>query len=357
MVVFYILLLVPMMMQCVSVKGDHITYNKKNERALAFFFVFLTLLVMLRHESVGTDTQNYIRIFDDFSRMDWRQAGSKTVEFGFSFFNKFVLLFTKEPQIFLIIAAIIPMVMIYSTYKRLCVDTSLTIVLFCTLSTFVMLFSGIRQTIAIGIGFIAYEYARKKKPVPFIITVLVAITFHTSAFMLLVMYPLYHARITQKRLYAVIPILALIFIYNKPIFSILSLILSRFTKYKGVISSTGAYTMLILFAVFTVWAYLIPDESKMDVETIGLRNILLFSLMLQMFAPLHTLAMRLNYYYIVFLPLLIPKIIQYRSIRWKQVAVLGRHIMVVFFLAYFFYSAYTGVNLRVFPYHFFWESV
>lgn len=355
--VFFILLVVPLLIQHCTIKGYVVDSQKRKKIALAFFFVFLTILVGLRGKGIGTDTNNYINHFGRVLNLTWGEIGNNVEERGFIYYNKIISFFTREPQVYFMITAIVTVAMIYPTYKRLCVDTALTIVLFSTMSTFVMLFSGIRQMLAVGIGFISYECVRKKKMLSFILVVLVAISFHTSAFMLLVMYPLYHARITQKRLYAVIPILALIFIYNKPIFSILSLILSRFTKYEGVISSTGAYTMLILFAVFTVWAYLIPDESKMDVETIGLRNILLFSLMLQMFAPLHTLAMRLNYYYIVFLPLLIPKIIQYRSIRWKQVAVLGRHIMVVFFLAYFFYSAYTGVNLRVFPYHFFWESV
>ena len=53
--------------------------------------------------------------------------------------------------------------------------------------------------------------------------------------------------------------------------------------------------MLILFALFTVFAFIIPDELIIDKETTGLRNFLLLSLVLQMFAPLHSLAMRLNY--------------------------------------------------------------
>ena len=115
--------------------------------------------------------------------------------------------------------------------------------------------------------------------------------------------------------------------------------------------------MLILFAIFAVFVFVIPDDSAIDDETIGLRNFLLLSLMIQMFAPLHNLAMRMKYYYIIFIPLLLPKAIACRSKRWNQIALLGRHSMVVFLLIYFFINAYSGSNLRVFPYHFFWESV
>lgn len=358
MAVFYLLLLVPIMLQHISVRGESINYENKNRHALTFFFIWLTVLVMLRHESVGNDTKNYIYYFKLFSEMSWSQIGYYSQEIGFSYFNKIVSLFTETPQIYLAITAIASSVMMYPTYKRLCVDASLTIVLFCTMSTFVMMFSGIRQMLAIGIGFLAYECTRNKKLVPFILAVLLAISMHTSAFMLVFMYPLYHAKITRKWLLAVVPVLAVVFMFNKQIFTAFGLILAQYTKYDTSITQTGAYTILFLFVVFTIFAFVIPDEASLDVETIGLRNFLLFSLAIQMFAPLHALAMRMNYYYIIFIPLLLPKIIKYRSVRWGQVAIWGRHIMVLFFLSYFFYKAYSGTaGLHVFPYHFFWESV
>ena len=171
------------------------------------------------------------------------------------------------------------------------------------------------------------------------------------------MYPLYHAKITKKWLYAVVPLLAIVFVFNQQFFSVLTLILTKYIDYDASVTQTGAYTMLILFVVFAIFAFLIPEETLLDRETIGLRNFLLLSVVLQMFAPLHTIAMRMNYYYIIFIPLLIPKIIKCRSKRWGRVAIVGRNVMVIFFLIYFFANAYTGGNLNVFPYHFFWENI
>lgn len=357
MAIFYVLLLVPMLIQHIAIKSYRIDYQKRNQKALEFFFFLLTLMVMLRHERVGNDTGNYVYYFKEISRLEWRHLGGKDLELGFLVFCKAVSMLFDNPQVFFAIIAIAVTAMIYPTYKRLCIDASLTIVLFCTMSTFVMMFSGIRQMIAIGIGFIAYEYTREKKKVHFSAAVILAMLFHVSAFMLLFMYPLYHAKITRKWLYVIVPVQAVFFLLNKPIFSILTIFLARFTRFEAELSSTGAYTMLILFAAFAVFAFLIPKESVLDAEIVGLRNFLLFSVMLQMFAPLHMLAMRLNYYYIIFIPLLIPKIIQYRSKRWNQVALLGRNVMVVFFLVYFFWNATREGNLNVFPYHFFWETV
>lgn len=360
MIVFIALLLVPMAIQHFSLNPTNAIakYDKKNQLALGLFFILLTLLVMLRHETIGNDTRNYIHFFEQYAKMNWQEIATASKEWGFPYFNKLVSLLTKEPQVFLAITAIITVLMIYPTYRRLCTDASLTIMLFCTMSTFVMLFSGIRQMLAIGIGFLAYECTRKKKIILFILCVLLAIMFHTSAFMLVFMYPLYHARITAKWLWVVVPVMTLIFIFNEQIFLFLSIFIKEYTKYDVSITYTGAYAMLILFALFTLFSFWIPDETQLDQETIGLRNFLLFSLALQMFAPLHSLAMRMNYYYIIFVPLLLPKIIHHSSARFNQVAVVARHIMVIFFLFYFIYTIATSEStLNVFPYHFFWENV
>ena len=358
MVVFFVLLFVPMLIQHVVINKRYaIDYEKKNKRALTFFFIALTVLVMLRHESVGNDTRSYSMFFERYAETSWASLSNAPLEIGYLYFNKLISLISKEPQFFLAVSAIAVSLMMYPTYRRSCEDASLTVMLFCIMSTFVMMFSGIRQMLAIGIGFIAYEFTRKKKLIPFVIAVCLALSFHTSAFMLVFMYPLYHARITKKWLYVVIPALIAVFIFNRPIFSVLAMLIERYTNYAGDIASTGAYTMLILFTIFAVFSFVIPDEKRIDKETIGLRNFLLFSLVIQMFAPLHTLAMRMNYHYIIFIPLLLPKVISFRNKRWEQVAVLGRHVMVVFFFLYFFFSAMGSGNLNVFPYHFFWESV
>lgn len=357
MAVFYVLLLVPILIQHIAIKGLHIDYKKKNKTALAFFFSLLTVLVMFRHEGVGNDTRNYIHYFEKYCWLDWNRLADPGLEIGYAYFNKIIAAVSQEPHFFLAVAAAAVSALIYPTYKRLCTDVSLTIVLFCIMSTFVMMFSGIRQMLAVGMGFVAYEFTRRGKWLPFIATIFLALMFHASAFMLVFMYPLYHAKITKKWLYVVVPVLAGVFVLNRPIFSFMTAALARFSRFESAASSTGAYTMLLLFGAFTVFSFLIPQDSELDEETIGLRNFLLLSLVIQMFAPIHLLAMRMNYYYIIFIPLLLPRIIQYRSRRWSQVAILARHVMVVFFLIYFFANASGGGGLHVFPYHFFWENV
>lgn len=355
--IFVILLIIPIIMQHIVIKGFYIDYKTRNQRALVFFFALLTILLMFRHADVGNDTRNYIRIFENFSNMDWKNILSMPMEMGFACFNKLFSLISKQPQFFFAVVAFGINAMIYPTYKRLCVDSTLTIVLFCAMPTFVMMFSGIKQMIAIGLGFLVYDFTRRKKPLQATIVAALAVLFHTSAIMLFFMYPLYNVKIRKKWLVVVVPAMAIVFKFNRQFFSFLTLVLEQFTEYTHSMTETGAYAMLLLFFLFAVFSFIIPDENRLDEETIGLRNFLLFSLMLQMFAPLHTIAMRMNYYYIIFIPLLLPKVIEYRRKRWTQVAVIARYVMVGFFSVYFFISLTGDANLNVYPYHFFWERV
>lgn len=316
----------------------------------------LTILVMFRHKYIGNDTANYIHYFGLFSRMDWSFTGPDSLEIGYMVINKLISLIYNDPHFFLAVIGFAVSAMLYPTYRRLCVDPALTITLFCTMTTFAMLFSGIRQMLAVGIGVIAYEFARKKWLIPFIIAIVVATTIHSSAFVLAFIYPLYHVRITKKIFYYSIPLLVLLFIFNRQIFGFIGSYLERFTRFNISETTTSAYSTLIMILIFTVFAFLIPDDRELDDETIALRNILLFSLILQMFAPVHLLAMRMNYYFIIFIPLLIPKIIEKPRIRFRQVALIARYVMVIFFFVYFFITATPGNKLHIIPYHFFWEN-
>lgn len=351
---FYVLVFVPLTIQIVAIKG--IDYKKKNKFAMIFFFLWLMVLIVLRHKTIGNDTINYMNIFDKICYMNFSELYSFSSEIGYVMLNKIVSFFTHNPQIMIAVIGVLTIVLFMPTYLRLLEDTGLTVALFCIMSTFTMFFSGLRQMLAIGIGLIAYHFVRKKNIWLFLLFVLIAFTFHNSAIMLLLMYPIYHTKITKNWLYFVVPAMALIFIFNKQIFSSLTFLMSESTRFVGDIESTGAYTMIILFVLFGVFSYIVPDESKIDDETRGLRNFLLLSIALQMFAPVNFLAMRMNYYYIIFIPLLIPKIIKYQKDEFGNVGFIARNCMVVFFIAYFLYSAHMGVGLNTFPYKFFWEN-
>lgn len=353
----YVLLVLPLFIPDKKIRWLVKDKTYSSERpSMKLFWTLLFVLLILRHESVGRDIPTYKAIFQYISRSDWNTAVFRSSEIGNNFLNKIISVFTTDFRLVIVASALLECFFISKAYIRYSDDTALTVSLFIIMSNFVLLFSGIRQSIAISLGFLAFEQVRKKRFVRFFAVVVFAMMFHTSAFMLLFMYPLYHMRLRKKSLFWITPLLVFVFIFNGRIFSFLTRILELFTKYDGTIKYTGSYTMLVLFILFAIFAYTVPEESRMDTDTIGMRNFLLFSVGLQMFSPLHTVAMRMNYYYMAFIPLLIPRVIQYSSLRWKQVADVARYIMIAFFIAYFFIIVANANVLDTFPYHFLWEK-
>lgn len=323
--------------------------------AMKIFWGLLFLLLALRHETVGIDLKVYKRIYNIIDESSWGRALGRSPEIGWSFLNKLVAVLGGNFRWVIIIAAWMETYALSKAYLKYSEDSALTVVLFMNMMNFVILFSGLRQSIAIAMGLWAFEYVRQKKVMPFLGVVAMAIMFHTSAFMLLLMYPLYHVKIKKKWLLFIVPLLLIVYVFKQQVFSFLGLILSLFTDYDVTIQQTDAFAMLVLFILMAVFAFVVPDEQELDADTIGMRNFLLLSVALQMFASLHNTAMRMNYYYIAFIPLLIPRIIERRSERWKQVAVLARGFMLLFFIVFFFATAPADNLLDTFPYRFLWE--
>lgn len=334
-------------------------YLQKRSTAapITAFFLILTVLVMFRALSVGADTGNYRYYFHRIKRLEWNELGEFGLEYAYVLLNKVVSVISDSEQTLFAIAALISVIPMYLLYKEDCDYVPLKILIFVNLSMFPMLFSGIRQAIAVSVGIIAYFYVRKKRLLLFLVAVVIAFLFHRSAFVLLALYPVCRVRLRKKHLWFVVPIIAAVFVFNRQIFSILTLFVADYFG-NVAMTQTGAYTIILLFALFSVFSFVIPEESELDDETISLRNVLLLATCLQFFAPLHSIAMRMNYYFIVLIPVLVPRIIVCAKQNMKQLAQIANIVMCVFFFVYFFFTAYSGSNpLNMFPYTFFWENV
>lgn len=356
---FYLMAFLPLM-TCVISPKYRLTMNKKTlseTRTLPmdlFMFLFL-LLLALRGIDCGADTIQYERLFNEYGRLSIERIfHTFDHELGFKLLCKLIYVLTADIHIMLAVTAFACVLPLWSFYRRHSEIQPLTIALFLTIAPFVMYFSGIRQAMAMSIGFYAWNAAREKRLFRFAFLVFLAMQFHNSAFMLIPLYPLYHARITKNWLWFVVPGMLAVFVYRTAIFSILITFLWQ--EYETT-PETGATTILLLLCMFAVYSYVIPDEKLLDQETIALRNILLLSVVIQIFAMLHPLSMRMNYYYLVFVPILIPKIANRSKPGLSQIARLSVVVMTVYFIYYFFVN---GINdnddLNIFPYIPYWQS-
>lgn len=335
----------------------------KNNSLIPVFFIILIVVLCLRDETIGRDLPRYKYFFTEISSIEFREIFTSDLDVLYVALNWLVSRFTDNYQILLSVVAIISVVPIAVVYSKDRKYGLLKIMLFLNMSTFVMLFSGLRQAIAITMGVVAYEFVKRKKIIPFLLVALIAWGVHHTGFIVFILYPLYHATFKKRQLIYVVPSFVLVFVFNKQIFTAATNFISKFSSEKDYIASVsenGAYTMIILFFLFVVFSYFIPDEDRMDKEALGLRNILLMTALLQCFAPIHMLAMRINYYFIIFVPMAIPKMLKFSKASLKDVAWITNIVLIVFFMGYYLFTTYnscrTGISaLDIYPYVPFWK--
>lgn len=337
-------------------KTENIKQQTKHKVSVIIFFTILLAILMLRHEDIGIDLKNYLSTFSAMDNYSFSQAFERFDYFepGFTALTKIIAEITNREQLFVAIIALISVIPLASLYSKNSENALLTIAMFIIMPNFTMLFSGLRQVIAMAFVAISYKFAKEKKLLWFLVIVTIAMLFHKSAFIAFLLYPIYHMNINRVKILVATPVIGLIFIFNKPIFEFLLQFINDYYDYSY--SETGAYTMIVLFALYVVFSYISPDDQNMDKETIGLRNLAVMTVILQIFALASPVAMRMNLYYTMFLPLLIPKIINRASQRNKRIFKIVGIVMTIFFIAYYLYGVSSGESaLKIYPYKFFWQ--
>lgn len=358
MAAYFIMMGIPTVVAILLAVFKRYKLGNRDRIVIDSFFAIWLILLMFRSDKVGTDLALYKYHFRNYSAMTWDRLfeGIKVGEFeaSFTLISKIVSFFTKDFQWIIIVCAVISVVPIWWFYHKEAKHGYLMIVLFVNIAPFVMYFSGLRQAIAMAFVVPCYYFCKEKQLLKFFITVIVAYLAHNSAFVLLIMYPMYHWKVKRDvHLLYLIPIIGCIYAFRLPIFNFLLQFVGDkyFERYASGVKTTGAYSVVLLLSVFLVFSYLIVDAKKLDDDVVGLRNLLILSVVLQVFSGVHSLAMRMNYYYLLFVPLLIPRIIDKSKSKYYTLAQLSIVCIVGFFLFYYFYEAYTGSDvLNVYPY-------
>lgn len=331
--------------------------------ALPTFFLVYLLLLTLRSETLGRDLPNYKYIFNYWGRSSLQNVVSQPQEILFHLYCWFVYNYVSSSfQVFLAVTALLTVVPIMCVYNGDKKQGYLKIAVFVNMSTFIMTFSGIRQSLAFAAGILAYRFLVNKKKLRFLLLALIATFIHHSGFMVLFFYPLYSYHFKKKDLIWLVPAAAMIIVFNRQIFNLLSILMGSISDDYGVVAgSTGAYSSFVLFLMFTILCYVIVDEKKADEEVIFLRNIMTFSTVLQSFAALNTLAMRMNYYFIILIPVALGKCIGCTRKKYEQVSIAAELVISVYFTLIFvintYRSAVTGISaLDTVPYIPFWKG-
>jgi hypothetical protein len=162
--------------------------------------LYLTLAVLalvafsgLRHQSVGTDTITYVRMFTDY---EWiARRSDLNIETGFIAVIRIARAFGTDYSVFLIISSALAVLPYLLGIKRVLRRYELGIYIFIVLGLFTFSMNGMRQAIAMGISFWALPFVLQRRIIPYLGAVAVAFLFHRTAIAAVPIYFLASARL------------------------------------------------------------------------------------------------------------------------------------------------------------------
>lgn len=317
---------------------------------VAFFAVYIGC-VCCRSIFVGVDTVNYIRYFETGPFLGWDDVSYYGgIEQGFQCLSAVVSSFGGS-RLFLFVCGLISLLPIAVLYYKESESGPLCCSFFLISLLFEFFFSGLRQGIAVGIGVISFLFVKKGKLVPFLAAVALAVSMHSSAIVLLALYPLYHVKITQKWIPVVVIAMVAIYLERDGIFN--GILLPMFggdylSGYEYLSGSSNQGALSVLFIVLAFYSCLMLDPDKADSETLGLRNILLLAAVIHIFTPLHPVVCRMNYYFIPFIPLALSRVNSRVKPILKPVEQVAAFVLPAFFVAYFLFA--KDDSLSIAPY-------
>lgn len=303
----------------------------------------------------GSDVIRYINIYQDLTYIDFpslieSSIGGDMKDPVFYLSSKLISLTGANYRIWL---SVISGVFIYSVSRIIKIHSPypfISVVALISLGYFSFSMTGLRQTIAISIILFSYSFIRERKLLQFIICVILASLFHSSALIFLISYPISFNKIDWKNILILVFAFLILFISPTFIRSLISLFswndtLANYAFRETTLTLSGFIIQFFIFIFYMVFINNILTNNHKDII---LFNISFVGLFFQLFATEIAEFFRISMYFSIFNIILIP--IAIKSIKNTNLRRFVYYTVLCALIAYIAWSsAFAGLD-------FFWND-
>ena len=328
--------------------------NKRTRLQILFFLAVMLILWFLtayRSADMGNDTKNYIGYFNFFK--NYGLSSNSRIEIGYQIFNIIVSKISKDPYFFLGVVATICYVGT-GVYIFKYADN----IVFSTILAFPIAFSfytnALRQAIAMVICLYAYQAIKNKKLVLAFILIAFAASFHTTAWLFLLL--LVHKFIPKKpflvvSLFGIFVALSLTGIMD----NVFEVLMGSYGKYYEKEGMTDGWLGITYYClrnlVFYILVYLSYRKTTKE-NSLALSNFSLLLITVAFGFSLNLFSRATNYFLLISIVEL-PNAIHRGKIQNKRLLTfLVIFVMVLYFLVVLI--ARPDWN-NLYPYEFYWN--
>lgn len=321
-------------------KGIRLNYLFWILSMMAFVFVY-----GFREAGVGVDDLTYQRIFNNTALNGvLNQFLSTTMEPGYIVLNYIISLFTDNFQVVIFITTLIPIILYYKALEYEADKISMFWAVFLLGTILFVYFCGITR-LFIASSIIAYSlrFVFEKKPVKYIIAVLIATSFHYSAIFMIFL--LYFA--TEKegkkrsnvKLFLLIAFIMpiIIFVISNYIFPNMGDRYSNYTEIKNGSLSIGAFDKLPFIVVALFFS---KDMMKKNKNIDKYITIYATALIISIYSVFLDIG-RIQWYCMFSTCIILPSILEVlKKFKKQEYAIIYIPLMVVYAILY----AYANLN-------------
>lgn len=311
--------------------------------------VQLVLLQTLKDINLGSDMGYYWQYVTNQLYVSFQDLDFSRFEIGYKILTKLITLITINKQIYLFVISCIATIPIgFVTYKYSKMPF-LTILLYLSFGFYNFNFSGLRQAMAFGVVMFSYKYIQEKKLLKYLITMIVAISFHISSIVFLPAYFLKNMNLTKLKICLIVLIDIIIFIFKTQIFNLISLFI--YDDYT--IVETNSYTWMMMCLTIAVVCLIFYNATvRKNEKTRSLYIYVIIGASLMLFAPIANNILRIANYYLMFMILLIPEVINTMKNNNNKYLI-NFFVVLIAILMYLYLLNVDSFNIV--PYKFFWQ--
>ena len=242
-----------------------------NKVFILISFAIIGYLVAMRDTSVGADTSNYYRMY---IRLGYEDLSGEDLEAGFVFLMRQLRKISEEPQTLFICQGIfvgITYTYFVSKNTKTLHEAYLAILCFLAFNQFSFHLSGVRQSFAMCICLFAYQIMKPdsgkpksefKRFIQFLLVVLLATQFHTSALLFIPAYFVVRVK-EQTAIIGAIVVAVLGMFFTEPIIDFLFSWNERYDKYS--VEETGnGYIFVAVMTLVLVFYFVYKNNIYKD---------------------------------------------------------------------------------------------
>ena len=272
--------------------------------------ILLFSFLALRSRTLGsTDTTNYYNTmarainspsWASFFRPDLYEAGSQ-------FFIWSLSRVFKDPQWLIVVTSGIYVVSIMFCLwnNSKCIPLALMMYICLGMMSFQM--QGMRQALAMSICLLAYESAKKRKLIPFVLLVFLAMQFHRTAIVFLPVYLLSGLKFNWKSIACVMIGCIAILLISTRVVSIANNLFER--DYNNTVSS-GGFVALAIYMIIIIIVPWLTKRTMLESQEVGAFYILLIGATCYMMSYFGAQAAeRISFYFMFSQCIILPNVI------------------------------------------------